>query len=446
MAVPKIYSPTVMKKVNEILPLYGDSNFSDILNRLWMNGANVDQLEKALIQQQGIGNTPQDVMAALIEQGLVSEEQLRQGASSYVPPNAPNQPWPFRPENTDKQGIIRPVFRDPSTKFYPDAPRPQPTPPPVTPPGAGGPGQGGITTQGTPAPPKPKKKPTTEAEILQYQKDHYGNMLWVKNDPELAGLLKKAAQEEWTPERFKAEFENSNWYKGKTDSIRKFIERQNTDGATLNKEIDQKTNGLLATSQSLGLAFTYQDLVGMATDAIRLGWDDLTLKQNLMAKVQYDPNQAGGLGAFQTTAKNMGKNFLIRMTDQEAFDWSKKLFTGEATEGSIQESLRQRAKGAYPTIADYIETGGTPRDYFSQHIATAAQLLEVDESEIDLTDQKYNQIVSFGDNTGSIRPMTVSETSRFVKQKDEYWKTGNSANEVSSILNSLGSVFGKVAL
>lgn len=445
MAAPKIYSPAIQKKVNEILPLYGDSNFADILNRLWMNGANVDQLEKALIQQQGIGNTPQDVMSALLEQGIVTEDQLRQGASSYVPPDAVNQPWPFRPENTDQKGIIRPVFRDPSTKFYPDAPRPQPATPTVTPPSAGG-GSPIIVQQQAPPPPKPKKKPTTEAEILQYQKDHFGNMLWVKNDPELAGLLNQAAREEWSPERFKAEFESSNWWHSHSDPVRKFIERQATDGETLNKEIDEKTKGLLATSQSLGLAFSYQDLLPMATDAIRLGWNDLTIKQNLMAKVQYDPDQAGGLGAFQTQAKAWGKNYLINMTDQEAFDWSKKLFTGEATEGTILESLRQRAKGAYPTIADFIENGGTPKDYFSQHIATAAQLLEVDETSIDLTDPKYNQIVSYADDKGNMRPMTVFETSRFVKQKDEYWKTKNSADEVGSILNSLGTVFGKVAL
>lgn len=444
MATPQVYSSDIMKKVNDILPLYGDSNFSDILNRLWMNGTTVQALEKALIQQQGIGNTPQDVMAALLAQGIVTEEQLRQGASSYVPPNAPQQPWPFRPENTDNQGIVRPVFLDDAKKFYPDAPRPQPPAPTVTPPGPGT-GQLPITTIQSPPPPPPKKKPTTPAEIEKYQREHFGNMLWVKDNPELKGLLETAAREEWTPERFKAEFENSQWWKTNSDSVRKFTERQATDSTTLNKEIDDKTNGLLAMSEAMGFAFTYQDLLPLATDAIKFDWDELTLKKNITAKVKYDPNQAGGFGAFQTQAKAWGKDYLINMTDEEAYEWSRKLFTGEATEETVQEALRLKAKGSYPTIADFIETGGKPKEFFAQHIDMAARLLEVDPSNIDLTDPKYQEIISHADEGGKVRYMSVPETARFIKQKDEYWKTNNSATEVSSILTNLGGAFGKTA-
>lgn len=183
----------------------------------------------------------------------------------------------------------------------------------------------------------------------------------------------------------------------------------------------------------------------MATDAIRFNWNDLTLKQNLMGKVTYDPNQAGGLGAFQTQAKGIAKGFLLNMTDEEAFDWSRKLFTGEASQESINEAMRIKAKGAYPSIADFIEEGGTPKDYFAQHVNTAAQLLEVDPSNIDLTDPKWAQVVSYADDKGNIRPMSVAETTSFVKQKDEYWKTSNSANEVAGIVSSLGGFFGRQA-
>lgn len=446
MADYKLYSPDIAKQVNEILPLYGDSNFADILNRLWMNGAKVEDLQKALLQQGGsIGNTPQDVMSALIEQKIVTPDQLKQAASSYVPPNATNQPWPFHPEHTDAKGNVVPVFNDDSTKFYPSAPHPiaQQQPTQLAP--AGKPT--GITTVGSGA--GAAKKDMTKAspaEVEKYEREHYANMLWVKQDPELAGLLENAARHEWTPEYFRSQFENSKWWLGKKDTVRKFIERQNTDGETLNSEIDTKTKNYVAMSEAMGFGLTYQDLVPLATDAIKFGWDDLTAKQNIIGKIQFDPNQAGGLGAFQTKAKAMGKDYLMTMSDQEAFDWSKKLFTGEATEDTIKEALAQKAKGAYPTIADYIENGGTPKSYFGQHIATAAQLLEVDPSDIDLTSSDYNQIISYSDDKGNVRPMSVPETSRFIKQKDAYWKTSNSANEVSGILNTLGTAFGKVAM
>jgi hypothetical protein len=441
----KTYSPAIMQKVNSILPMYGTSNFADILNRLWMNGAQVPDLQRALLTDPGAGNTPQDVMAALLDQGIVTEQQLRDAASSFVPPDAAKQPWPFRPENTDSRGIVVPVFIDEARKIYPDAPRPQAAPP-IPAPGAGGGAPSIRTVQGPTGPAKKDMSKASPAEVEQYQREHFGNMLWVKNDPELRGLLERAAREEWTPERFRSEFENSNWWNTKSGPVRKFIERQNTDAETLNSEIDTKAKNMLATAQSLGIPLTYADLVPLATDAIRFGWDDLTIRQNIIGKVTFDPNQAGGLGAFQTQAKNIGKKYLINITDQEAFEYSKKLFTGEATEASIAADMQQRSKSAYPSIANLIESGTVPLDYFNTHINTVANLLEVDPSSIDLTDANYMGIISHTDDKGNVRPLSVPETITFVKQKDEYWKTGNSAKEVTSVLGTLGDMFGRTAV
>src|ERR1043165_5859991 len=172
MAKVQSYPTAIMQRVNDILPLYGNSNFADILNRLWMNGAPVDKLKNALLDDPGAGNTPEDVMAALLSQGIVTEQQLREAASSYVPPNAPNQPWPFHPEHTDQQGRVIPVFNDDSTKFYPDAPHPISQPAPSTTLAPGG-GKGAITTVtgGTP-PPKKDMSKASPAELEQYERDH----------------------------------------------------------------------------------------------------------------------------------------------------------------------------------------------------------------------------------------------------------------------------------
>ena len=436
-------------RVNNLLPLYGNSNFADILNRLWMNGAKIDDLEKALAPDGITGNTPYDVIKRLLDKGLATEEQLRMGMQSYLPPNAAESPWPFRPELKDKTGRNIAAFREDAVKFYPDAPRPNlpAAPNSVVNRPAGGPGgPGAISTVTGPGSPKPEKKPRTDAEVLQYEKDHYSNMLWVKNDPELNDLLKQAATNTWTPEKFRAEFENSKWYKTRLPEMRAFDERVGRGDISLDRDIKAKTEGLLAMSQAMGFAFSYQDLEPLAKDAMRLGWTDLDLKKNIISKVQFDPNQAGGFGAFSTQTKSVGKDYLVRVSDQEAFDWSKKLFTGEATQESVQEAMKAKAKASYPGIADLIDKGLVPKQYFSNHVSTAAQLLEVSEDEIDLTDPKYNQIVTHVDEQGKFRPMSVYETTKFIKGKDEYWKTSNSANEVANTVNQLGSMFGKVAM
>lgn len=432
-------------KINSILSLYSGANFADILNRLWMNGAKVADLEKVLSKTKDVGDNPYEIVQRLLQQGLATEEQLRAASTSFVPPNANQSPWPFRPESINDKGLHIAGFKDDSAKFYPDAARPTLAPAPNS--IAAQPVAPAIQDKTVPSGNETKeKKPETPAEILQYEKDHYGNMMWVKNDPGLNQLLESASRNQWTPEKFKAEFENSDWYKTKLPQTRAFTERQLSGDISLNKEIDDKTNDMLASATAMGFNLTYQDLLPLATDGIRLGWTDLELKKAVLAKVQFDPNQSGGLGALGTKAKEIGKNYLFNISAEEANDWSRKLFTGEASEESMQQAFRLKAKSAFPSLAEFIDNNGVPKDYFAQHVTTAANLLEVSEGDIDLTDSKYNQIISHADEKGNLRPMSVYETTKFIKGKDEYWKTSNSANEVSQVVNQLGALFGKTAV
>lgn len=436
---PIVYSPEVIR----IRDSFGGANFADILNRLWMDGSKVADLQKALGTTTGQHDNPEEVIKRLLDLKIVTPEQFSSAVNSYVPPDAQNAHWPFRPENTNEKGVHVPLFGDDSTKFYPDAPRP------TLPIGTGataGQAAKALTNVAGGSTPKPHKRPSTPEEIRKFEEENFSNMMWVKNIPELATILDEAAKGEYTPARFQARIESSEWWKNNKDTAREFVRRQTTDPETLKEEIKDKTDWAVDLATNLGIPFGATELGPLATEAVRLGWNDTDFKKAIMAKVQYDPKQAGGLGAFQTQAKSLGKNYLVKVDDVEAFDWAKKLATGEFTQENLTETLASRAKGSFPTIADFIENGGVPRDYFANHINSAAQLLEVDPETIDLTDPKYHDITSYADSQGKVRPMTLSETTSFVKQKDEYWKTGNSSNDVSSIINNLGEMFGRSAV
>lgn len=42
--------------------------------------------------------------------------------------------------------------------------------------------------------------------------------------------------------------------------------------------------------------------------------------------------------------------------------------------------------------------------------------------------------------------MTQSETERFVKNTDDYWKTDGAQQQVDSMVSTIGSIFGKSAM
>lgn len=459
------------QQVTDLVNGFGGANFADILNRLWMNGIPIADLQKALATTSNGTNEPADIVARLLNSGVASIDQIRAAPTSYVPPDPQSIAWPFRPESKNAQGVVVPTNtaaapphsnefgivnpKEPSPYIYrgtlnPVAPPPSASIPtgttPISP-GSKTPGSGTTVTNTTlPPPPKEEKAPVTDQEIRDYEAQHFGSMLWVNSNPTLSKLMRDAATGKWTPEKFTAELHNTEWWKTTSDTTRAYTQMQAEDPAKFQQQLGTHTNLVKMTASNLGITLSDADAENLANNWMKLGWSDTEAKQAIVGQAKYDPNQAGGLGAYETKAKAFGKQYLVNMSDEEAFSWAQKLATGEVTDANITESLAARAKGAYPSIADFIEKGGVPQNYFNQHLSTAAQLLEVDPSSIDLTDPKYSDIVNHADDKGNIRPMTVYETSKFIKSKDEYWKTSNSGNEVASLVNTLGQAFGKVGM
>lgn len=463
MAVKKTSS-----QVKTLDGLFGDSNFADILNRLWVTGLKVDDLKVALATTKEGTNDRTDIITRLLNSGKVTEDQLK-AAAAIQPPNIAANVYPFHPES-QKDGIVIPTSMSdysavtPSGAFgevnYPgtdpyiyrgDIKLPSKAPAqtnvtPISPPANTTPTT--TTIAAAPGNTNKEKLPVSEADIAKYEAEHYGEMLWVNDVPELKDLLKKAATSGYSLERFTSELHSTDWWKTHDDNVRAYTVLQ-SDPAKLKSEVAGRASLLKDYATQFGVNLDDATLEAMGHDWLRFGWDKHPelAKRAVIGKAQnLGAEQGGQLGAWETKAKSYGKQFLTNISDDEAWDWAQKLAGGQVTEENLTESLRQRAKGAYPSIADYIENGGTPRNYFAEHINTAAKLLEVDANTIDLTDPKFNSIISYAGQDGKIRPMTVSETSKFIKQKDEYWQTSNANNEVSSLLNSLGQTFGKVGI
>ena len=161
---------------------------------------------------------------------------------------------------------------------------------------------------------------------------------------------------------------------------------------------------------------------------------------------QYDLKQGGLIGEEVGKVKALSKSYFLPMSDQDAWRYAQQIQSGDLNEDAVVGNLRQMAKASYPSLADIIDKGTTPAQAMAGQISTAANLLEVDPNTIDLTDPKYSDIINHADDKGQVRPMTVYETSKFVKSKDEYWKTNNAQNEVSSMMESVGQIFGKQAI
>lgn len=447
--------------VTSIVAGFGGAKATDILNRLWVMGIDPNKLKNALAQSTagGVGtNDPSDIVARLLNQGTVTADQLKQAPTVPVP-NISGPSWPFQPDHLDQNGVVVPVHTNPYSNYVdtktntplpnaqiqiPGSPTPPITIPQTTAP-TPAPAARSIVTQTTTTPDAKKPPPSPDLTPEQYQQQNYSGMLWVKDIPELASKLADAAKYKWTPAQFQGELEGTDWWKTHSDSLRKYTTLR-ADPATYQQSLSDHSSLVKTIAGTYGITLNDEQVNTLADNWLKFGWDPKIAQQSVVNMATYDPNQGGAIGAQVGAVKGLAKDYFMPMSDQDAWNYARNISAGTMTADTVTGLLREQAKSSYPSLADIIDKGGTPKQAMSGQINMAAQLLEVDPSTVDLTTPQYNQIIAHADDKGQVRPMTTYETSQFVKNKDEYWKTNNANKEVSGILGQLGSVFGKTGM
>jgi hypothetical protein len=238
----------------------------------------------------------------------------------------------------------------------------------------------------------------------------------------------------------------SAWWKNNQESVRNWDILKKTDPAQAASKLLTMRQAMQAAGTQMGVDLDDAALDKLAEDANRFGWQELQIKGALAGHAVYKEDFGGDIGAFETTVKKTARDFLTPIDDRAAFDWAKKWAGGEIDDQNVTEFFRTQAKGLLPTLADQIDQGLTPRQLLSSQITTAAQLLEVDPENVDLLkDQRFNPIISHAGEDGKLRVMTLAETQKHIKGLDDYWKTKNASNEVSSLVSGLTRTFGKIA-
>ena len=157
-------------------------------------------------------------------------------------------------------------------------------------------------------------------------------------------------------------------------------------------------------------------------------------------------------GTLQSTAQSdlsaMAAKYMLPLGDLADGDnaWVKRMLEAEdpQTELSlIEDQMRRMAMENYPTIASYLKGGMTPQQFFSPYMNIASQLLE---RPVDFTGGDRTMVDAFAstaDDKGTLRPMTWSEASEWVRGRDEWQYTRNAHKEYSDLVHEIGTMFGE---
>lgn len=289
----------------------------------------------------------------------------------------------------------------------------------------------------------------------------YPQFAFMLQDPELHWLLVMHLD----PARgfdsgaFQADLAKTNWWRTHSSSQRQWLQTTTMDPATAEATLQRKIGDLMALASAGGLPLTEAELRFVAAEALQFGWDDRQTRSHMVIVSTQNHGEAPGTGrmtggAAQTgnDIRNLAREYMIPMTDQQVGSHAQAVFVGVKTMDDVKGDLSAWAAGQWggrnPDLAQFIKQGGTVRQWMDPQIQAVSQLLEVSADEVDPLQAKYASLINYTDPEakagGQPRIMTVPEVQRWARSQDEWGNTGNArevgANYTSALLREMGSI------
>jgi hypothetical protein len=285
----------------------------------------------------------------------------------------------------------------------------------------------------------------TEDQIVRYIGEHYGaDIAAFLKIPDLRKVIVKAAQEEWAPDLVSTSLRRTPWYRQRSDSMRKIDALKVTDPHSYKALVAQKRAEIHPVMVSLGLSGSQ----AAAETALRLGWNEATIRQDLAGKLEAQSGATGVAVGSQpdATADQLmalaRQEYLTPIDRQTAERWAVRAYrTGEDIEGAFRSYMGTIAGTRFGIDRD---SGITPADVMAPARAAIAEQLEQNPEAIDFLDHKYSDVLQVETSDGKFRPMTAHEASTWARSQDEFKTTQKAQDSTATVVEQMAKTFGKV--
>lgn len=278
----------------------------------------------------------------------------------------------------------------------------------------------------------------------------YPQMAWALADADLKNLLMNAAANKWDQATLQAELHKTGWWQNTAAAQRNYQQLQGTDPAQAEMQLQAQVAHVADLAQQMG-----HDPHGnpgwtrhLAYQSLIYAWTDEQLNDALLGEMK-GSGRPSGAGAFADTMaalEQMGANYFVPVSDDQARQWAYGIIGGGNTLANMETMFRDQARQWFPQFAEKLDQGDTMQSIYEPIKQTIAQLLEMNPATIDpINDRKWLTPLDMVDKDGNHRPMAMYEVQQWVRQMPEWGKTTQAREQVANVVQGLAETFGKVA-
>ncbi|HET7415520.1 MAG TPA: hypothetical protein VFI97_07475, partial [Arthrobacter sp.] len=187
----------------------------------------------------------------------------------------------------------------------------------------------------------------------------------------------------------------------------------------------------------------------MAEHAFLFGWNQEQINNHLAQMVNIQKQHAtvgGSLASAENQIKNYAYNNGVNLNDHTMQNWLRQIVRGNSTVEEYQQYITKQAAAAHPNWSKELNSGMSLADVASPYINSMAQLLEVDPSQINVNNRMIRQALSYQDEQGNWKQMTLADFEDRVRSDPRWMQTDNAKQQMmdtgTAILQRFGLVGG----
>lgn len=288
--------------------------------------------------------------------------------------------------------------------------------------------------------------PTIDEDVLASQ---YGLTNFIINYyPELKKLFRQAVSESWTPDKFKAKLEASDWWRTRSKTEREWIIFNNSDPASAEQKWIQEQHRLNQLLAQWGIPGTMDEnkalLEQMVWGVIINGWTDSQVRYQANAYLDFQKEGvlAGEAGQFQMKLAELAYVNGVELDPEWYKLWYRGIMRGNATQEQAMRDIRNRAAAMFAGFKDQILAGQNVIDLASPYLTSMAQLLEIAPGDIDLYSTEIKKALNFKDKNGVLGSMPLWQFQNELRKDPRWLQTNNAREGIMSVAHQVARDFG----
>lgn len=265
-----------------------------------------------------------------------------------------------------------------------------------------------------------------------YARDYGYQLAFLRSDPELYKLFKRAVDKGWDPSKFQAELMQTKWYRTHGEDYRKTIGLKTMDPATYNSRVASLVSQIGDKAASLGVTLSQKQLKTLAEHSLLFGWNENQLNDTLSKYITYS-NAKGAAGSNIAAMQQAAWKNGLKFSGDTYRGWAQKIARGESTVDDFQAYVRKQAAGLAPAYADELKNGIDLYDIAQPYMQSMAQLLELNPADIDLFNPTIRSALSAKGPDGKPTSKSLWQFENDIRQDPQWAKTKNAQDSMMAV-------------